>query len=109
VAHGVRIRRHVVLAAHVGLAGSVVVEDGVVSGGHVGVADHLTLGRGSRYSRGSMVANDVDPGVHVAGHPAAPAREFFRSSVLVRQLPALKRRLDAIEARLASLLAKEPS
>jgi len=109
VAHGVRIGRNVVLAAHVGLSGGVVVEDGAVVGGHVGVADHLTLGRESRFSGGTMVTNDVAPCAHVAGYPAPPVCEWRRASVLARNLPEFKRRLDALETRLASLFAKEPS
>jgi UDP-3-O-[3-hydroxymyristoyl] glucosamine N-acyltransferase len=109
VAHGSRIGRNVVLAAQVGLAGSVVIEDGVVAGGKVGVADHLTLGRQARLSALSGVTGDVEPGAHLAGFPAIPVSEWRRASVLLRHLPRLKRRLESVEAQLVALLSKESS
>ncbi len=109
VAHGSRIGRNVVLAAQVGMAGSVVIEDGVVAGGQVGIADHLTVGRRARLSGGTVVSKDVEPGTHLAGYPGIPVSQWRRASVLFRNLPTLKRRLDALEAQLAALLAKEPS
>jgi UDP-3-O-[3-hydroxymyristoyl] glucosamine N-acyltransferase len=109
VAHGSTIGRNVVLAAQVGLAGSVRIEDGVVAGGRVGVTDHVTIGRDARLSGGTVVSKDVEPGAHLAGYPGIPVSQWRRASVLLRNLPALKRRLDALESRLASLLVKEPS
>ncbi len=108
VAHGSHIGRNVVLAAQVGLAGSVRLEDGVVAGGRVGVSDHVTVGRGARLSGGTVVSKDVDPGDQLAGYPAMPVAQWRRASVIFRTLPALKRRLDALEARLAALISKEP-
>ncbi|MDO8795826.1 MAG: UDP-3-O-(3-hydroxymyristoyl)glucosamine N-acyltransferase [Vicinamibacterales bacterium] len=109
VAHGSRIGRNVVLAAQVGMAGSVVIEEGVVAGGRVGIADHVTVGRNARLSGGTVVSKDVEPGAHLAGYPGIPVSQWRRASVLFRHLPTLTRRLDALEARLAALLAKEPS
>ena len=109
VAHGARIGRNVVLAAQVGLAGSVTIDDGVVAGGRVGVTDHVTIGRFARLSGGTVVSKDVEPGAHLAGYPGIPVSQWRRASVLLRALPTLKRRLDAIEARLSALLVKEPS
>ena len=109
VAHGSRIGRNVVLAAQVGMAGSVVIEDGVVAGGRVGISDHVTVGRRARLSGGTVVSKDVEPGAHLAGYPGIPASQWRRASVLFRNLPTLKRRLDALEARLAAFLAKGPS
>ncbi|MEQ1896789.1 MAG: UDP-3-O-(3-hydroxymyristoyl)glucosamine N-acyltransferase [Vicinamibacterales bacterium] len=107
VAHGSRIGRNVVLAAQVGMAGSVVIEDGVVAGGRVGISDHVTVGRNARLSGSTVVSKDVEPGAHLAGYPGIPVSQWRRASVLLRNLPALKRRLDGIEARLAAILSKE--
>jgi len=109
IAHGSRIGRNVVLAAQVGLAGSVRLEDGVVAGGQVGITDHVTVGSFARLSGGTVVSKDVQPGAHLAGYPGVPVSQWRRTTVLLRSLPTLKRRLDALEARLSSLLAKEPS
>jgi UDP-3-O-[3-hydroxymyristoyl] glucosamine N-acyltransferase len=41
----------------------------------------------------------------VAGYPAIDSREWRRASVLFRRLPELKRRIEALEARIAQLTA----
>jgi UDP-3-O-[3-hydroxymyristoyl] glucosamine N-acyltransferase len=43
VAHNVRIGRNVVIAAQTGIAGSSVIEESVVVGGQVGIADHVRI------------------------------------------------------------------
>jgi UDP-3-O-[3-hydroxymyristoyl] glucosamine N-acyltransferase len=103
VAHGVRVGRHVLLAAQVGIAGSTVLEDGVVMAGQSGAAGHLRLGRGATVLAKSAVTKDVEPGAQVAGVPAADAAEWREATVLLRRLPDLRRSLAALEARLAAL------
>ena len=44
VAHGVKVGRHALLAAQVGIAGSTTVGDHVVLAGQVGVAGHIAIG-----------------------------------------------------------------
>ena len=105
VAHGVKVGRHVLLAAQVGIAGSTVLEDGVVMAGQSGAAGHLRLGRGATVLAKSAVTKDVAPGEHVAGIPAGDAAEWREASVLVRRLPELRKTLAALESRLAAVQA----
>jgi UDP-3-O-[3-hydroxymyristoyl] glucosamine N-acyltransferase len=106
VAHGVTVGRNVLMAAQVGIAGSTEIGDDVVFGGQVGVGGHLTIGRGAVAVGQSGVTNSLDPGAFVAGYPAIDNREWRKASVVFRRLPELKRRVEALEARLASLLAE---
>jgi UDP-3-O-[3-hydroxymyristoyl] glucosamine N-acyltransferase len=103
IAHGVRVGRNTLMAAQVGISGSTVVEDDVVLGGQVGVGGHLTLGRGAIAVGQSGVTNSLEPGARVAGYPAIDNRTWRRASVIFKHLPDLKRRVEAIEARLLSM------
>jgi UDP-3-O-[3-hydroxymyristoyl] glucosamine N-acyltransferase len=109
VAHGVTVGRNVLMAAQVGIAGSTEIGDDVVFGGQVGVGGHLTIGRGAVAVGQSGVTNSLDPGAFVAGYPAIDNREWRKASVVFRRLPELKRRLEALEAKLASLTGARES
>lgn len=83
VAHNVRIGRFCLIAAHTGLSGSVVVEDGVMFGGRAGVADHHVIGRGARIAAAAAVLRDVPAGETWSGYPARPVRQFLRETAWV--------------------------
>jgi len=103
VAHGVRIGRNVLLAAHVGIAGSTVLEDGVVMAGQSGATGHVTLGAGVKVGAKSAVTKPIRAGRHVAGIPAGDVTRWRESVALVRRLPELRRAIAALDARLAAL------
>jgi UDP-3-O-[3-hydroxymyristoyl] glucosamine N-acyltransferase len=109
IAHGVRVGRHVLLAAQAGIAGSSTVEDHVVLAGQVGVAGHITLGRGARATAQTGIPNSVEAGAFVSGYPAIDNRDWLKASAVFKRLPDLKktvarleRRLEELEARLAA-------
>jgi UDP-3-O-[3-hydroxymyristoyl] glucosamine N-acyltransferase len=106
IAHGVTIGRNVLMAAQVGIAGSTEIGDDVMFGGQVGVGGHLTIGRGVVAVGQSGITNSVDDGATIAGYPAIDAREWRRSSAVFRRLPELKKRVEALEARLAELMGR---
>jgi UDP-3-O-[3-hydroxymyristoyl] glucosamine N-acyltransferase len=106
IAHGVTVGRNVLLAAQVGIAGSTHIEDDVVFGGQVGVGGHLSIGRGAIAVGQSGVTNSLDPGARVAGYPAIDNHEWRKASAIFRRLPELKRRIEALEAQIASLTSR---
>lgn len=106
IAHGVRIGRHALLAAQVGIAGSTTLEDGVVMAGQSGATGHVTLGRGAKVGAKSAVTKDVEAGQHVTGIPAGDVADWRESVVLARRLPEFRRALVDLEARLAALEKK---
>jgi UDP-3-O-[3-hydroxymyristoyl] glucosamine N-acyltransferase len=108
IAHGVTIGRNVLMAAQVGIAGSTEIGDDVMFGGQVGVGGHLSIGRGVVAVGQSGITNSVDGGSMVAGYPAIDAREWRRASALFRRLPELKKRIEALEAKIAELTGKPP-
>ena len=103
VGHGVKIGRNALLAAQVGIAGSTVVEDDVVLAGQVGVNGHITIGKGARATGQTGITNDVPPGAFVSGLPAVENRAWRKAASSFVQLPALRRRVAALERRCAEL------
>jgi len=77
--HNVRVGARCFMAAQVGLAGSVEIEDDVWLGGQAGVADHVRIGRAARVAAKSGVISDIAPGAVVAGFPAVPRARWLRS------------------------------
>jgi UDP-3-O-[3-hydroxymyristoyl] glucosamine N-acyltransferase len=106
IGHGVTVGRRVLLAAQVGIAGSCVIDDDVVLAGQVGVANHVHLGRGVMATAQTGIPNSVDDGSYVSGYPAIDHAEWLRSSAVYRQLPTLRKRVAALELRIAELEEK---
>ena len=95
IGHNTLIGRHCILAGQVGISGSVTIGDHAVLGGKVGVADHVTIGEGAVFAGGSAVRSDVPAGERWGGYPAMPAREWLRSSALLRRLIRRDRSVNA--------------
>lgn len=81
VGHNCRLGRHVILAGHTGLSGSVVIGDGAQLGGRAGVTDHVRVGAGCKIAAASMVMSDVPDGEVWGGQPARSLRRFLRETV----------------------------
>jgi len=94
IGHNVRIGRSCIIVAQVGIAGSTVLEDGVVVGGQVGFAGHLNVGTGAQIGAQAGVARDVPAGARLLGTPAMPARRFFRQMAFLERLVNEKVRKD---------------
>jgi UDP-3-O-[3-hydroxymyristoyl] glucosamine N-acyltransferase len=86
IGHNVKIGKHVVIVAQVGISGSTEIEDYAVLAGQVGVAGHLKIGRGARVGAQAGVMKDIDPGAEVMGTPAVPLRNFFRQAATISNL-----------------------
>jgi UDP-3-O-[3-hydroxymyristoyl] glucosamine N-acyltransferase len=106
IAHGVRIGRRGLLAAQVGIAGSTIVEDDVMLAGQTGVTGHVRIGAGAMVGAKSAVLQSVDAGSFVTGHPAFDHAEWRKASVVFRQLPSVKKRVEELEQRIAELEEK---
>jgi UDP-3-O-[3-hydroxymyristoyl] glucosamine N-acyltransferase len=83
VAHNCDIGHSAVLAGQTGLAGSVVLEDGVVCAGQVGIADHITIGAGAQLAAQSGLIGDVPAGSVLFGTPAKPRRRALEEVSLL--------------------------
>jgi UDP-3-O-[3-hydroxymyristoyl] glucosamine N-acyltransferase len=88
IGHNVVIGRHCVVVAQSGLSGSVTLEDFAVLGGSVGLAPHVTIGRGARVAARSGIMHDVPPGETWGGYPAKPSRQWMRELTTLARLAA---------------------
>ncbi len=91
IGHNVRIGKHCLIVAQVGIAGSTELGDFVVVAGQAGFAGHLKIGDGAQIGGAAGVFHDIPPGVKVMGNPAVPFREYARRDMMLRRLLAKKR------------------
>jgi UDP-3-O-[3-hydroxymyristoyl] glucosamine N-acyltransferase len=70
------------------------------------VAGHIRLGKGVVATAQTGIPNSIDPGMMVSGYPAIPNRDWLKASAVVRNLPALKKRVVELEQRIAELEEK---
>jgi len=97
IGHNSRIGKHSALAAFNGLAGTTIIGDYVQSGGQSGFAVHITVGSRVTIAGGSHVWGDVPDDSKLSGRPARNHRDEVRGQALLRKLPKLFERVDALE------------
>ena len=100
IAHNVEIGEHSLLIAQAGVAGSTHLGKYVVLAGQVGVAGHLKLGDRVTLIAQSGVMDDVPEGEKWMGTPAQPDLAAKRQVIALRRLPALLKRVKALEKKL---------
>lgn len=86
LAHNVKIGRHCIITAQVGIAGSSSVGDGCMIGGQAAIADHVCIGSRVKIVAQSGIIRDIPDGETVGGSPALPVREWHRQTVAVARL-----------------------
>ena len=99
IGHNCRIGKHCAIAALTGMAGSTVIGDYVKIAGQVGTRGHMTVGSRVTIAGQSGVWGDVADGAIVSGNPARDHREDLRREVMIRRLPKLIARVEALEKR----------
>ncbi|HTZ53881.1 MAG TPA: UDP-3-O-(3-hydroxymyristoyl)glucosamine N-acyltransferase [Candidatus Acidoferrum sp.] len=97
IGHNCRIGKHCAIAAQTGFAGSTSVGDFVKIAGQVGTRGHMHIGSRSTVAGQSGVWGDVAEGAMISGNPARDHRETLRNEVMLRKLPQLLKRVDALE------------
>jgi UDP-3-O-[3-hydroxymyristoyl] glucosamine N-acyltransferase len=97
IGHNCRIGKHCVIAALTGLAGSTVLGDYVKVAGQVGFRGHVKVGSGVTIAGKSGIWNDVPDGATVSGSPAIDHHDELRRKVMLRRLPKLFDRVEALE------------
>ncbi len=99
IGHNVKIGKHCLIVAQVGISGSTTVEDFVVIGGQTGVVGHITIGEGTRIGAQSGVSKSIPPGQMIQGAPAIEIKLFQRITALQRRLPEFFERFREWESR----------
>lgn len=93
IGHDTVIGKHCLMAANVGLAGCVTVEDRVILWGQVGCASDVVLGEGAIVLAQSGIAKSLEGGKTYFGSPCGEVKVKFRELAAMRRLPELLERL----------------
>lgn len=99
IGHNCQIGRNCAISGLTGVAGSTTFEDGVIVGGHAGLAGHQVIGAGSMLAAKSGVHGDLPPGTIVGGAPHMEIGVFRRVNAALPRLPDLLRRVRRLERR----------
>jgi UDP-3-O-[3-hydroxymyristoyl] glucosamine N-acyltransferase len=107
IGHNVEIGENTVMAGQTGIAGSSKIGKNCMFGGQVGIAGHLKVADGVKIGAQSGIPGDIKKeNSIILGYPAIDYRDFYRSSIVFRILPDLKKRIEGLEKQI-ELLKKE--
>jgi UDP-3-O-[3-hydroxymyristoyl] glucosamine N-acyltransferase len=98
IGHNSRIGKHTAIAAQTGLAGTTIIGDYVQVGGQSAFKGHITVGSRVVIAGASHIWGDIPDGIMVSGRPARAHREELRGQALLRKLPKLFARVEALES-----------
>ncbi len=99
IAHNVKIGKHCIIIAQVGIAGSSRLGNYVTLAGQVGVADHVEIADGTIVAAQSGIMSSLEKGTYM-GTPVMPHMQFFKVQALLRRLPDLFKKVSEIEKNL---------
>lgn len=110
IAHNDEIGSHTVMSAQVGIAGSTKVGEWCMFGGQVGIAGHATIANRVMAGAQAGIPNSIKKeGAAVQGTPAIDGRNFWKSSVIYKNLPQMwadvnqmQKEIKALKAQLAA-------
>jgi UDP-3-O-[3-hydroxymyristoyl] glucosamine N-acyltransferase len=104
IAHNAEIGEHTVIAGLSGVAGSTKVGKYCVIGAQVGIVGHISIADGTQIGGQSGIPKSIkEPNQQFMGSPAQPIKEAFKSQVVLRNLPNLEKRIQALEQRIKDL------
>lgn len=104
VAHNVITGKHCLLVAQVGVSGSTRLENYVTLGAKAGIAGHLLLKEGVTVAGGGCAISDLGPGGVYFGYPAKPMKEDLRTKMHLKKLGRLFDRVASLEKQIQELL-----
>jgi len=93
IGHDTVVGKHCLMAANVGIAGCVTIEDRVTIWGQVGCASDVVLGEGAIVLAQSGIAKSLEPGKTYFGSPCGEVKVKFRELAAMKRLPELLERL----------------
>lgn len=99
IGHNCHIGKHCGIAAMVGFAGSTTMGDYVQVGGKTGFRGHMRVGDRVKIAGNTDVWGDVPDDAFISGRPAQSHRAELRLQALIRALPKLVERVDALEGK----------
>ena len=107
IAHNDDIGSHTVMSAQVGVAGSTKIGEWCMFGGQAGISNHLTVANRTQAGAKTGVYGSVKKeGLALQGMPAIEYRNFWKSSVIFKNLPDLNKQVCQLEKEIEELKKK---
>ncbi len=104
IAHNDDIGSHTVMSAQTGVAGSTKIGQWCMFGGQVGIAGHANIADKTMAGAQAGIPNSIrKPGSAIQGTPAIDAKNFWRSSVVFKQLPQLSTTVNELKKEIEEL------
>ena len=104
IGHNDEIGSHTVMSARVGIAGSTKVGEWCMFGGQVGIADHATIANRVMAGAQAGIPNSVrKEGAAIQGTPAIEGRNFWKSSVIFKNLPDMWAEMNRMRKEIEAL------
>lgn len=106
IAHNVEIGEHTAMAAQAGVSGSTKIGKYVQIGGQAGFTGHIQIGDQAKVGAQAGITKSVANGEFVSGYPARPFRTEMRELAALGKLPELLKQVRALEKRIEELEAR---
>jgi len=106
IAHNCQVGENCLMMSQVGVSGSTTIGNSVILTGQVGVVGHIKIGDNVIVGAKSGVPNSLAANAYYAGIPAAPHKEWLRTTASLPKLPEMRKTINSLEKRLAELEVK---
>lgn len=101
IAHNVELGKNTAIAAQTGVSGSTKIGSNCVIAGQVGFVGHIHIADGTKIGAQSGILGNVKRnGEELMGSPAFNIKDYLKSSVHIKNLDKLVRRVEALEKQL---------
>ena len=101
IAHNVKVGKHTVLAAQVGVAGSTEIGEYCQIGGQVGISGHINIANKTGIVPQSGIMSSIkQEGTNLFGAPAYNIKDYMKSYVVFKKLPQVMKRIEQLEKKL---------
>ena len=93
IGHDTQVGKMCLMAAQVGVAGVVVIEDGVALWGQAGIRSDVRIGKGAVLLAQAGLGEDIPAGKTYFGSPAGEARTKMKEVAALKMLPGLIKKI----------------
>ena len=107
IGHNCEVGENTVMAAQTGISGSTKVGKNCMLGGQVGIAGHIKIANGTKIGAQAGILGGIkEENTIILGSPAIEYKQYLKSTVVFKNLPDLKKKVDSLEKEIDSLKMK---
>lgn len=104
IGHNVEVGENTVMAAQTGISGSTKIGKNCMFGGQVGLAGHIKIANGTKIgAQAGLLGGVKEENTIIIGSPAIDLKKFLKSSIIFKNLPELKTKVDTLGKEIESL------